>query len=277
MIHLTDVEFRQIVDYVHHNYGIDLSRKRMLIEARMYSALAEKNLSSFSDYFALVRTPGSGELNAMLNRLTTNHTFFMREERHFEFLKTVILPQQQRQNQGRELRIWSAGCSTGEEAYTAIMVMRDFFGFGPAWDYSILATDISTRVLEAAQKGVYQERSLEFVSPAWKRRYFRQHGEDWELSEEIRKEVIFRQLNLMDSFSFRNPFDLIFCRNVMIYFDQPTKSRLIRKFAAYIKTGGYLFIGHSETIPFEDAAASNLKYVEPSIYRKGTGTCESAQ
>lgn len=265
MIQLTDEEFNGLVKFIRSNYGIDLSKKRLLIEARMYSVLTEKKLTSFSEYFELLRRDGR-ELNTLLNKLTTNHTYFMREPRHFEFLKDVILPRQEKTNRERSLRIWSAGCSTGEEAYTAVMVMKDYFLGSPGWDYRILATDISTKVLASAQQGSYTAESLRNLPSEWERRYFRKSGDTYALSEEIRREVIFRQLNLMDDFHFKRPFDLIFCRNVMIYFNQDSKNRLVQKFYELLKPGGFLFIGHSETIQRD---AAGFRYIEPSIYQKG--------
>lgn len=271
MIHLTDREFGELVAYMKTNYGINLEKKRLLIESRLYSVLAEKKVSSFTEYFDLVRRSGSGELNTMLNKLTTNHTYFMREPGHFRFFQDVILPQQEKTNREHDLRIWSAGCSTGEEAYTAVMVMKEFFG-AQNWDYRILATDISTRVLEEAQRGVYPEESLKDVPPRWKKRYFGRDGQTYLLSDEVKREVIYKRLNLMDPFPFTKPFDLIFCRNVMIYFEQETKNRLVAKFYDALKPGGYLFIGHSETIQRD---SSGFRYIEPSIYQKGIRTCNS--
>lgn len=266
MIHLTDREFREFVEYIRLNYGIELGKKRLLIEARLFSVLAEKNIGSFTEYFQLIQNSPE-ERNTMLNRLTTNHTYFMREPRHFEFLREVILPEITKRSSSKCLRIWSAGCSTGEEAYTAVMVMKEWFGPASGWDYRILATDISMRVLEAARAGVYSRDSLRDLPPGWEKRYFRREDEQtYVLSEEVKKEVIFRRLNLMEPFPFHNPFDLIFCRNVMIYFSQQTKNELVGKFCDALKPGGYLLIGHSETVQRDTA---NLNYLEPSIYQKG--------
>lgn len=266
MIHLTDQEFQELVSFIRKNYGINLIKKRLLIEARLFSALAEKNISSFTEYFNLVRK-NPVELNLMMNRLTTNHTYFMREPRHFEFLKDVILPEITENRRDHSLRIWSAGCSTGEEAYTAVMVMKEWFGPASGWDYRILATDISTKVLEAAQIGVYSADSIRNLPESWKRRYFQPKDDQvYVLRDEIKKEVIFRSFNLMDSFPFHRPFDLIFCRNVMIYFEQETKNNLIKKFYESLKPGGYLLIGHSETVQRDTVP---FQYIEPSIYQKG--------
>ena len=203
----------------------------------------------------------------MLNKLTTNHTYFLREEAHFNFLKNVILPEQEKTNRMKNIRIWSAGCSSGEEAFTTIMVMMDYFGLRRSeWDYRILATDISEKVMQEARVGLYGKDSLKNVPETWLRRYFTKQGNDhYVLSEEVRKQVIFKRFNLMDPFLFQ-PFDLIFCRNVMIYFDQATRNALINKFYDVLKPGGYLFIGHSETIQRD---SSKFVYIEPSVYQKG--------
>ena len=268
MIHLTDREFNDIVTYIKSNYGINLINKRQLIEARMYSVLTEKGLTNFTDYFSLIKQNNSQEVTAMLNKLTTNHTYFLREQAHFDFLKNVILPAQEKTNRQKNIRIWSAGCSSGEEAFTTIMVMMDYFGLRKSeWDFRILATDISEKVMQEAQVGLYGKESLKNVPETWLRRYFTKQGADhYVLNEEVRKQVIFKHFNLMDPFVFRQPFDLIFCRNVMIYFDQPTRNTLINKFYDVLKPGGYLFIGHSETIQRE---SSRFQYIEPSVYQKG--------
>jgi len=266
MIRLTDQEFHEFVRFIRTNFGINLEKKRLLIEARLFSVLAEKKISSFTQYFHLIQS-NPNELNKMMDRLTTNHTYFMREPRHFEFLKDVILPNLTKNRRDKCLRIWSAGCSTGEEAYTMVMVMKDWFGPMSDWDYRVLATDISTRVLQEAQTGTYLQGSLENLPAMWKAKYFRKKEEQvYELSDEIRKEVIFRKLNLMEPFPFQQPFDFIFCRNVMIYFNQTTKNELIQKFYNCLIPGGYLLIGHSETVQRDTVP---FRYIEPSIYQKG--------
>ncbi len=268
MIRLTDKEFNDIVTFIKSNYGINLINKRQLIEARMYSTLAEKGLTNFTDYFALIKQNNSGEVTAMLNKLTTNHTYFLREPAHFDFLKNVILPNQEQTNRRKDLRIWSAGCSSGEEAFTTIMVIMDYFGLQKSsWDYRILATDISEKVMQQAQVGLYGRESLKNIPALWEKKYFTKQGNDhFVLNEEVRKQVLFKRLNLMEPFHFAQPFDLIFCRNVMIYFDQPTRNVLINKFYDVLKPGGYLFIGHSETVQRE---SSKFLYIEPSVYQKG--------
>lgn len=267
MITITDKEFHEIVTFVKSNYGINLINKRQLIESRMFSVLTEKGLKNFSEYFNLIKKNDSAEITAMLNKLTTNHTYFMREPAHFDFLSQKVLPELVEKNKNKEIRIWSAGCSSGEEAYTTIMVIRDQLGMQhKAWDYRILATDISEKVMEKAKEGLYNPESLKDVPSSWKQRYFSQKAGFFELHPEIRNQVIFKYFNLMESFPYRKPFDVIFCRNVMIYFDQETKNQLINKFYDSLKPGGFLFIGHSETVQRDK---SKFEYVQPSIYRRG--------
>ena len=268
MIRLTDKEFEEIVTYIKFHYGINLINKRQLIEARMYSVLQERKLSNFTDYFALIKRNDTNEITAMLNKLTTNHTFFMREPAHFEFLKNTILPYHEKNNKSKIIKIWSAGCSSGEEAFTTIMYIMEYFGMQKsAWNFRIYATDISLKSMEAAKSGVYNDEALKDIPPAWRQKYFQKIGDQrYELSPEVRAQVDFKRFNLMDPFPQNQPYDLIFCRNVMIYFDQPTKNQLVNKFYDVIKPGGYLFIGHSETVQRE---TTRFQYIQPSIYRKG--------
>lgn len=267
MIRLTDQEFQTMVTYVKSNYGINLSNKRQLIEARMYSVLAEKNMKSFSEYMNLIRQKNPDEVIVLLNKLTTNHTYFMREPAHFEFIKHKFLPLQEKTNRRRSIRIWSAGCSSGEEAYTTCMVLKDYFSIGhPGWDFRILATDISEKAMTAGKNAVYSTESLKNVPPSWLTRYFVKQGDQYRLNDELRRHVTFQRLNLMQPFPSMPPFDLIFCRNVMIYFDQNDRNKLINKYYNMLAPGGFLLIGHSETIQRD---SSKFIYLEPSVYQKG--------
>ncbi|WP_101697650.1 CheR family methyltransferase [Clostridium minihomine] len=269
MIRLTDQEFQNIVSYIKNNYGINLANKRQLIEARMYSVLVEKGLKNFSEYLTLIQQPNnSEEITQMLNKLTTNHTYFMREPAHFEFIKTKFLPAQERFNRRRSIRIWSAGCSSGEEAYTTSMVLKDYFSVGrPGWDFRILATDISEKAMSAGKNATYSAEALKNVPPSWLTRYFMKQGTDqYRINDDVRRHVTFQKLNLMLPFPPMQPFDLIFCRNVMIYFDQEDRNKLINKYYEMLNPGGYLLIGHSETIQRD---SSKFIYLEPSVYQKG--------
>jgi chemotaxis protein methyltransferase CheR len=190
----------------------------------------------------------------------------MRESNHFDFLRDTVLPRLERTVQGRDLRVWCAASSSGEEPYTLAMILNDHFGrMNPPWDKGLLATDISLKVLEQAKAGIYSMESIKDVPERWKRSYFKKiDDETVQVVPEIRKEVIFRQFNLMDKIIAKKPYHVIFCRNVMIYFDTPTKSDLIDRFYDVMAPGGYFFIGYTETIP----KPSRFKYVMPSVYQK---------
>lgn len=268
MIRLSDKEFNFIVEFMKSNYGINLINKRQLIESRMNNTLVQKNMESFSDYFEIIKKHDKEEISSLINKLTTNHTYFMREPQHFNFLKNTVLPYHEKYNKQHDIRIWSAGCSSGEEAYTTIMTIKDYFGANASqWDTTILATDISTKAMGQAQTKIYEPEALKDVPESWKTRHFKQRADGlYDLNPAIRKEVVYRVFNLMDKFVYKKPFDVIFCRNVMIYFDQKTKNELVEKFYDALAPGGYLFIGHSESVQKE---ASRFKYIQPSIYQKG--------
>ena len=204
-------------------------------------------------------------MEQVLNRLTTNYTFFMREPEHFDFFTKVILPQLvQKYQRKKSIAIWSAGCSSGEEPYNLSMYIKDFLGMQASqWDTRILATDISQKALSAAKKGVYELPDT--VPEVWRKKYFKKlEGSQYAVSPEIRNNVIFQTFNLMDPIRFRTKFDVIFCRNVMIYFDQPTKDALVRRFYEATVPGGYLMISHSENLS-KDAPYTT---VAPSTFQK---------
>jgi len=269
IILITDSEFQRIVSYVKSRYGIDLSKKKVLVGGRLENYLIRNGYSSYGEYMNMVESNPSGhEAENLINVLTTNHTYFMRESIHFEYLKKIIMPQiKAKASANKEVRIWSAASSTGEEPYTIAMVLFDYFGIEHTlWDTRILATDISTRVLEHAAKGVYLKEQIEPLPNNWKRRFFKQISEEeFKVKEELKKEVIFRQFNLMDNFKFKKPFQVVFLRNVMIYFEDDTKYRLIDKIYNYMEPGGYLFIGTTESL---DKRKTKFQYIKPSMYKK---------
>ncbi len=270
MINLKDSEFKELTEYIKKNYGINLSAKKHLIEGRLSNMLTEKGFTNFSEYIEYIFSDTSGvEITLLVNKLTTNHTFFMRESSHFDYFRDKILPSLENTVSNRDLRIWSAGCSSGEEPYTLAMILSDYFGPSKArWNTKILATDISVKVLEAAARGIYTEEAISNIPKYWKLKYFNKvDDENYQVSDEIKNEIIFRIFNLMDNeFPFKKKFHVIFCRNVMIYFDAKTKMELINKFYDITEPGGYLFIGHSESINKEE---TRYKYVMPAVYRKG--------
>ncbi len=266
---ITDVEFFRIVNYVKSNYGIDLSQKKVLVTGRLDNYLARNGYESYSDFMSKVENnPDSKEVRDLIDNLTTNHTYFMRESEHFRFLKDIVLPEVKNSLANtKDLRTWCAAASTGEEAYTLAMIYKDFFALEDRlWDTTVLATDISTRVLEHAESGKYLKEQIEPLPDVWKRRYFRSVGtEECVVTDELKKQVIFRKFNLMDPLPFRQKLHVVFIRNVMIYFDEETKNNLVNRIYDMLVPGGYMFIGTTESI---DKSKTNFKYVRPSVYRK---------
>ncbi len=268
MLKLTDQEFDALKTYVHKNYGIDLSKKRVLIEGRMSNTLLSHGFTTFSQYFDFLYADKTGnEMTKLLNKLTTNYTYFMRENEHFEFLVHKVLPFFERTRTNKTLYLWSAGCSSGQEPYSMAMAISEYFGSKKGqWNTTILASDLSVNVLEKAAKGVYTADEVKDIPPAWREKYLIDLKDgSFQVGERIRNEVIFRRINLMEPFQFKNKFDLIVCRNVMIYFDAPTKERLVNKYYDWTADTGFLFIGHSESINRE---ASRYSYIQPAIYQK---------
>ena len=270
MLTITDKEFRELADYIKINYGIHLKEeKQSLITGRLHNVLAQKNFNSFSEYYKYVISDKTGEaVVTLIDKITTNHTFFMREVDHFYYFRDKVLPYLASTVREKDLRIWSAGCSSGEEPCTLAMITDEFFGKEKMWwDSKVLATDISGKVLGEASKGIYSNEKIAALPSNWKLNYFKKlDNEKSVLIDKIRNEVIYRKLNLMDQvFPFKKKFHVIFCRNVMIYFDNKTKWELINKFYDLTEYGGYLFIGHSESLNREE---TKYKYIMPAVYRK---------
>ncbi|MDE6312275.1 MAG: protein-glutamate O-methyltransferase CheR [Lachnospiraceae bacterium] len=266
---ITDNEFKRIVLYVKNNYGIDLSQKRVLVGGRLENYLVRNGYASYDDYMAKVEAnPKGTEATDLINVLTTNHTYFMRESTHFDYMRRVVLPwAKTKAGKDRDLRIWSAASSTGEEPYTLAMLLMDYFGLEhKTWDTKVLATDVSTRVLEHATRGIYLKEEIGPLPPKWKQRFFKRiNEEEYQVKDELKKEVIFRQFNLMNPFPFRKQFHIVFLRNVMIYFPDDTKYQVIQKIYDHMEPGGYLFIGTTESL---NRGKTQFQYIEPSIYRK---------
>ncbi|MBC2455672.1 CheR family methyltransferase [Clostridium beijerinckii] len=270
MISITEKEFAQLSNYIKENYGINLrEEKKMLVIGRLHNVLAEHNIEDFSQYYQYVVSDKSGKaVSTLLNKITTNHTYFMREKAHFDYLREKVLPYLVNSVRDKDLRIWSAGCSSGEEAYTIAMILSEFFKQEKLWwDKKILATDISEKVLGIAKNGIYHKEQIAPLPEMWKKIYLKKYDEEnFVFSENIKNEIIYRKFNLMEEvFPFKKKFHVIFCRNVMIYFDNRTKNELIRKFYNSMECGGYLFIGHSESLSGDTAG---FKYIMPSVYRK---------
>ena len=263
---ISDEDFRKLTNFIKSEYGITLQEKRQLVTSRLSSLLADQGYSDFSTFVTqLLRERNPQKMELVLNRLTTNYTFFMRETEHFDFFTKVIMPELVHKYQKKKsIAIWSAGCSSGEEPYNLTMCIKEFLGMQASqWDTRILATDISQQALAKAKKGIYE---LPDTVPAlWRKKYFKQvEGSRYAVTPEVRNNVIFQTFNLMDPIRFRTKFDVIFCRNVMIYFDQPTKDALVRRFYDATNPGGYLMISHSENLSKDAPYAT----VAPSTFQK---------
>lgn len=247
---ISDADFTRLVNFVHTNYGINLAEKRQLITGRLSVAIKQKGYTSFTSFVDhILKTKDEADITLLLDKLTTNYTFFMREQDHLDyFLKNIIPEIVQRHQKDKTLSIWSAGCSTGEEPYNISMYLFDYLGAqAKQWDTRLLATDISSRALAAARKGIYDLPDT--IPPAWKQKYFTPvEGGHFSVTPQIKNNVIFQPFNLMEPIHFKRKFDVIFCRNVMIYFDQPTKDALVRRFYDATVPGGYLMISYSENL-----------------------------
>ncbi len=269
---LTDSEFRRISTLLYAKSGINLHQgKKELVKARLGKRLRATGCKTFDEYYDLLRDEEGGlELVRMQDALTTNKTSFFREGNHFEFLERVVYPAiLSRSRQHVKIRCWSAGCSSGQEPYSLAISLSEYFRGQPYLDAKILATDLSTEILETAEKGVYSASKVDNIPVTLLRRYFRKgfgnHEGLYQVKDNLKKMITFRYHNLMESCRFMEPFDLILCRNVMIYFDKATQQNLVRRFYDYLGKGGYLFVGHAESL---SAIEHPFNYIQPTLYRK---------
>lgn len=264
---LTDAEFTRLVDYMYTKFGINLSKKRVLIEGRLNLMLTQRGFSNYTDYINTVMRDKTGqEDSALVSKLTTNFTYFLREEGHYDFMVHNILPAWKEKPIGR--KIWSAASSSGEEPYSISMVLSNYFGYAkPSFPISIQASDISQNVLKQAKDGIYTADKIEKLPSGFATRFFKKlPDERYQVTDAIRGMVDYKYFNLNDTIDWqRQYYDLIFCRNVMIYFDQPTKQTLTKRLYDALKPGGHIFIGMSETLVNLN---TDFEYVKPSIYRK---------
>lgn len=249
----TDQDFSHFRELVSRHTGISLAEsKRELVYGRLSRRLRALNISKFSDYRALLEKGEPEELEQFSNMITTNLTAFFRENHHFDILTSELPALQSGASGSRKLRIWSAGCSTGEEPYSIAMALREAIPNIDAWDVKILATDLDSNVLSQGKKGVYAEDRLSGLSREQVQRWFLngkgQNQGKVRVVSQIQDMISFKQLNLMEPWPMKGQFDVIFCRNVVIYFDKPTQSRLFSRFAEKLELNGRLFVGHSETL-----------------------------
>ncbi len=267
---LSDRDLSSIARLVYDACGINLHEgKRALVAARLQKRLRHGGFRTFRQYIRYVRTDATGrEMTALLDAIATNHTSFFREPRHFEFLAGTVLPPLVART--GPLSIWSAGCSTGEEPYTIAMLLLDQLGVGAGQRVRLTATDLSTRALATASAGVYKSARLDEVPPGYSSRYFvkgvrTQHG-FVRLTPTVRTLVEFKWGNLLEPGDLPASQDVIFCRNVMIYFDRAVQQRVIAGLEQRLAPGGYLFVSHSESLGSVD---HGLRWVAPSIYQRG--------
>ncbi len=262
-------DFTKLSSYIKKNYGIDLTAKEKLIVGRLSVPILEMGFTSFNQYVEHITTSKKqSDIDFMLDKLTTNFTYFMRENSHFEYIMSTVLPQLEKTKKDKVLGIWSAGCSYGHEPYTLAICMHEYFGSRISeWDTRILATDISTQALNHAQQGIYTSDSLGSLPAEWLSKYFQPVGNDgsYSVKDNIKKTVIYRQFNLMEPILFKTKFDFIMCRNVMIYFDRETKKALTDRFYDATNPDGYLFIGHSENLTDIQTRYKSVSY---STYKK---------
>jgi len=274
-LHVTNEEFELFRKLIYDKSGINLSTDKInLIQARLMKRLKLTNCETFLQYYrCIMNDPAGEEMIAMLNAISTNLTKFFREEEHFTFLDTTVLPDlisQKREKANRKLRVWSAGCSSGEEAYSLGMTILNHIDTPLVWNIKILATDISTDILQMAAKGVYEKDKINNIPKEVFNEYFDSEGSKYNncyrVKPLLRRLLTFRRLNLIDErYPFKGKFDFIFCRNVMIYFDKQTQQGIVNRFYNHLEDGGYLFIGHSESL---NRVKSPFKYKLPAVYRK---------
>lgn len=264
---LTPRQFEKVSEMVHRMCGINLrDGKQALVRSRLMKRLRALGLSSFKQYFNYLEHDTTGrELGNMIDVITTNKTSFFRESDHFEYLRQIIIPTLKK----KRVRFWSAGCSSGEEPYSLAILLREELFDVDTMDLKILATDISVRMLERVSKAVYDGEVLTPVAPVLVQKYFDRfrngNGYRYQVKEKVRMMVKHARLNLMEPWPMKGPFNAIFCRNVMIYFDHTTQEKLINRFYDLLEPGGHLFVGHSESL---SSIKHSFGYARPAVYRK---------
>lgn len=270
---LTDRDFDYLRDLVGQHTGITLGdHKRQLVYGRLAKRLRELQLANFAEYCRYVENHTDSELSEVINAITTNLTSFFRENHHFEHLaEHALLDRRECNAPTRRLRIWSAGCSTGEEPYSIAMTLAETFPDRAGWDMRILATDIDSQVLAKAQSGVYPDERIKDLPPSRAKRWFSRgtgvNAGKVKVSSKLQELISFKQLNLMNEWPMRGPFDIIFCRNVVIYFDKPTQRKLFDRYADLLAPNGYLYVGHSESL---HGTSERFKLIGRTIYQKSS-------
>lgn len=269
--HYTEHDFQIVRELVSEQTGIHLTdAKKDLVYGRLSKRIRKLGLFSFEEYINYVKREDAGELINFINAITTNLTSFFRESHHFDYLTNRLIPKLIESNDSnRKIRIWSAGCSTGEEPYSIAMSVLSAMRNLPNWDIKILATDLDTNVIETAKNGIYPIERLKGLSDALKKQWFMngkgKNAGFVKVSKELQEIITFRPLNLMNTWPMKSTFDVIFCRNVVIYFDKATQRILFDRFAKILNNDGTLFIGHSESL-FK--VSTRFKAIGNTIYQK---------
>ncbi|WP_166111313.1 protein-glutamate O-methyltransferase CheR [Pseudoalteromonas sp. Z9A5] len=263
----TDKDFKEIASLVYNACGIVLGEhKREMVYSRLARRIRELKLADFKTYLEYLKEHKDREFDAFINSITTNLTSFFRENHHFEFIKAQLAPTLLKANkQSKRIRIWSAGCSTGEEPYSLAMTLQELFPSD--WDVKILATDLDSNVLTKAQNGIYTAANVNGLNSKQLKRWFlkSKDGESYKVKPKLQEFISFKRLNLLQEWPMKGKFDLILCRNVVIYFDKETKDQLFKRYGNILNERGYLFLGHSETMGKEHSQFKNLG---KTMYRK---------
>lgn len=268
MIQINNSLLEKFCTLIYDNWGISFNQnKKELLQGKLERIVRKYGLNSYEEYYQLLTTGDNQQYwREFVDEITIHKSSFFRENNHFEFIRgqlRVIFENNPRILKNNEIKVWSAGCATGEEPYTLAMVLREWLPEGIA--IKILATDVSSRTLTIAQSGMYAANIKKDMDPYYLLRYFMRNGEEYEVVSGVKELITFRLFNLMEQFPLKDTFDIIFCRNVMIYFDLLTQQELIQKFYEYLIRGGLLFIGHSESLLNKE---HNFEYLQPTIYLK---------
>jgi len=266
---MSDADFKQISELAYQYTGIVLGpQKRDMVYGRLARRLRDVGLTCVGDYIDLIKKDTNQEVSKFINAITTNLTSYFREQHHFDFLKETLIPELIKTNgSSRRIRGWSAGCSTGEEPYSIAITFRDCMELS-GWDCKILATDLDSKVLDKGQQGVYGVERIESLKPEIKSKWFlrdQNHPDIVKVKPDLQSLIRFKRLNLLEDWPMKGPFDFIFCRNVVIYFNAETQAVLFDKYANMLKDGGYLIIGHSESL---NRTCERFRSIGKTIYQK---------
>jgi len=265
---MSQKNFDQVKEVAYALTGIKLTdHKKNMIYSRLARRIRQRGLNSFDDYCLLLNQQGNDEATEFVNAITTNLTSFFRENHHFEYLKNHVFPELIKKNsRSRRVRVWSAGCSTGEEPYSIAICLSEQMPVS-SWDIKVLATDLDTNVVAHGKRGVYQDDRIESIDQGRSRKWFLRDasGSEVRVKRSLQELVTFKQLNLLERWPMKGPFDVIFCRNVVIYFDKETQKKLFNRYADMLAPGGHLFIGHSENL---HKVCSRFESLGKTIYRK---------